>query len=43
MSSGSEGQKVMVIINKWRRKNIMLASWLMSQPIELASTKTLQR
>lgn len=43
MSSSSEGQKVRVIINKWRKKNIILASWLMSQQIELASTKTPQR
>lgn len=43
MSSGSEEQKVRVIINNWRRKNIMLASWLMSQQIELASTKAPQR
>lgn len=41
--SGSEGQKVMLIINNWRRKNITLASWLMSQPIELASTETVER
>lgn len=41
--SGSEGQKVMPIINNWRRKNITLASWLMSQSIELASTETVER
>lgn len=41
--SGSEGQKVMLIINNWRRKNITLASWLMSQPIGLASTETVER
>lgn len=41
--SGSEGQKVMLIINNWRRKNITLASWLMSQPIELTSTETVER
>lgn len=40
---GSKGQKFRVIINKCWRKNIMLAHWLMSQQIELASTKTPQR